>query len=151
MPTKSNPASVGGSCHCGAIKFTVAFPTRFFAHCYCADCRRAHGAPVVSWIGVPEQQLTYEQGEDALVRYESSAAAWRHFCRHCGTTLLFGGERWPGEVHIAAANLDGPVDREPAAHVYYDRRLPWFSAGDELPRLGGDNGVQPLDSVEDAG
>lgn len=140
--------SVSGSCHCGAVKFTVAFPSKFVAHCHCADCRRAHGAPVVSWLGVMESQLSYDQGEDALVRYDSSDAAWRHFCRHCGTTLLFGGERWPGEVHIAAANLDGPLDREPQAHVYYDRRLSWFEIPDALPKLGGEHGVTPLTSAE---
>jgi hypothetical protein len=136
--------SVAGSCHCGAVKFTLRFPTKFFAHCHCDDCRRAHGAPVVSWVGIPEDQFVIEQGTDDLVRYDSSAAAWRQFCRHCGTTLTFAGDRWPGEIHIAAANLEGPVDREPQAHVYFDRSPDWFEVGDELPRLGGESGVQPL-------
>jgi hypothetical protein len=134
---------VHGACHCGAVRFFVEFPTRFFAHCHCEDCRRAHGAAFVSWVGVPLAQFSIDAGADDLARYDSSSDAWRQFCRRCGTTLTFAGERWPGEVHVVAANLDGPLDRAPAAHVYADRAVDWVTLGDTLPRLGGPDGTSP--------
>ena len=85
-----------------------------------------------------------EKGEDELVRYDSSARAWRRFCRRCGSTLTFEGERWPGEVHVVVANLDGPLDRAPQAHSYFDCAVEWVRPADDLPRLGGETGNQPL-------
>lgn len=135
---------VAGRCHCGAVRFRVRFPTKFFVHCHCEDCRRAHGAAFVTWVGVPDAQFILEQGTAALVRYRSSETAWRQFCRECGTTLTFGGDRWPGEIHIAAGTLEGALDREPQAHVYFDRAVDWIEVSDALPRLGGSSGTTPL-------
>lgn len=135
---------VSGGCHCGAVRFRIRFPTKFFAHCHCADCRRAHGAAFVSWVGVPAAQFRVDQGTEQLVRYDSSSAAWRQFCGRCGTTLTFAGDRWEGEVHVVAANLNGPVDREPQAHTYFDRAVDWVQPADDLPRLGGATGIKPL-------
>jgi hypothetical protein len=135
---------VTGGCHCGAVRFRIRFPTRFFAHCHCHDCRRAHGAAFVSWVGVPLDHWSVEAGEEDLVRYDSSPAAWRQFCRKCGSTLTFAGDRWPGEIHVVAANLDGPLDRDPQVHVYFDRRVSWVAPADDLPRRGGVSGGEPL-------
>jgi len=98
----------------------------------------------VTFVGVPASQFTVEQGAEDLVRYDSSAAAWRKFCRRCGSTLTFEGKRWPDEVHVVLANVDGPVDRAPQAHSYWDDRVDWVELGDQLPRLGGPQGNQPI-------
>ena len=39
---------------------------------------------------------------------------------------------------MVVANLEGALDRAPAAHVYFEKRVPWVELGDHLPRLGGD-------------
>ena len=44
------------------------------------------------------------------------------------------------------ANLHGPIDREPEAHVFCDNRVPWLTIDDSIPRLGGETGVEPLES-----
>jgi hypothetical protein len=136
--------SVTGACLCGAVRFRIRFPTKWCAHCHCTMCRRAHGAAFVTFVGVPRDQLEFERGEDELVRYDSSATAWRRFCRRCGSTLTFEGERWADEVHIVVANLEGPLDRAPQAHCYFDSAVEWVRPADELPRLGGPTGNQPL-------
>ena len=45
---------------------------------------------------------------------------------------------------MALANVDGDIDRPPQLHVYYDDRAPWVCIGDDLPRLGGETGLEPL-------
>jgi hypothetical protein len=40
--------------------------------------------------------------------------------------------------------MDGPIDREPAAHVFFDSCVPWIVLGDGLPRRGGASGVEPV-------
>lgn len=117
--------AVQGGCLCGSVRFTIEFPTLWAAHCHCSMCRRAHGAAFVTWVGVPAEQFRLDAGGDVLVRFGSSAAAQRSFCSRCGSTLFFESNRWPGEVHVALANVDGPIDREPAAHVYWSARVHW--------------------------
>lgn len=58
--------------------------------------------------------------------------------------MFFEGERWQGEIHIALASMDGPIDRSPEAHVFFDRHVEWIVLGDDLKRVGGPSGVEPL-------
>jgi len=88
-------------------------------------CRRAHGAAFVTWIGVAAERFELVQGADRLQRYRSSAEATRSFCGACGSTLLFESSRWPGEVHVALANVEGPVDRTPETDVYWADHVEW--------------------------
>lgn len=118
---------VEGSCLCGAARFEIDFPTRFFTHCHCQSCRRAFGAPVVSWVGVPSEQFRWTGAEDVVGTFASSEGTRRTFCSRCGTSLTFESVRWAGETHVAAAVLDGPVDREPKGHAFYEEHVPWLT------------------------
>lgn len=136
-----NP-EVEGACLCGVVRFAVSLPSRFCAHCHCPDCRRAHGAAFVTWAGFKKEQMRILTGEDFLTRHLTSTGATRSFCRQCGSTLFYEGPRWPGEVHVALAMLEGPIDREPSAHVYVDDRAPWWPITDALPQYGGESGME---------
>ena len=133
---------VNGSCLCGTVRFRVTPPSRFCSHCHCQNCRRAHGAAFVTWVGVPEAQLELVAGESELRRYRTDTGATRSFCGVCGSPLFYAGPRWPGEVHVALASLEGEIDRAPGAHVYVDHGAPWFTITDTLPRYGGKTGVE---------
>jgi hypothetical protein len=138
------PELLRGSCLCGGVRFEIQPPTRFCAHCHCSLCRRAHGAPLVTWAGVPLAQFRLSAGKELLASYASSAEAKRSFCSRCGSSLLFESSRWPDEVHVAVANIDGALDRPVSAHVFWDDRSEWFALDAPLPRLGGQSGVEPL-------
>ena len=72
-----------GSCHCGAVKFTVALPDGLIdpRRCNCSMCRR-RGAVVAS---VPLKGLRVEEGEDFLSMYQFNTRTAKHyFCSHCG-------------------------------------------------------------------
>ncbi len=115
-----------GRCHCGAVRFTADFPSRFVAHCHCESCRRAHGAAFVTWAGFPSAQVRVTQGEDELATHESSPRTYRRFCRRCGTKLFFEGAKWPGETHVVLAAFDDPLDRAPSVHAFYAERAGWL-------------------------
>lgn len=136
-----------GSCYCGRVTFEADPPSRFVAHCHCSNCRRAHGAGVVTWAGFPEAQL-HVRGEEELGSYATETGATRSFCRICGSPLFFRAPRWPGEVHVAVAALLDPPDRAPQAHAYADRAPDWCPIEDGLPRLGGPDGTEPLGRPE---
>jgi hypothetical protein len=105
---------------------------------------------MVTWAGIATERFAIIAGADQLVRHQSSPGAVRSFCRRCGSSLLFESERWPGEVHVAVANLDvADIQAELgvplAAHVFYSNHAAWFTATDALPRRGGASGVEPVD------
>ena len=127
---------IEGACFCRAVSFTAPTPSLWVAHCHCSMCRRAHGAPVVTWVGLRADAVAIDDGAGSLRWHESSDGAERGFCSRCGSALFFRSERWPGELHIALANLDGEADRAPMAHVYWDTHVPWahVDPADGLPR-----------------
>lgn len=122
-----------GSCLCGEVRFSYTGPSLWCAHCHCSMCQRAHGAPLVTWVGVPENALKME-GDDHLRWYESSRDAQRGFCTNCGSSLFFRSSRWPGEIHVVRPNIDGEIDREPSAHVFWESHAAWFGFEDNLVR-----------------
>jgi hypothetical protein len=48
--------------------------------------------------------------------------------------MLFASTRWPGEMHVARALIADALDREPAAHVFYESHVPWLDVADALPK-----------------
>ncbi len=124
-----------GDCQCGDVRFSATPPTLFCAHCHCDFCRRAHGAAVVTWFGVPDAQFRFLAGEDLVTWYASSKQGRRGFCARCGSTLFYTSSLSPGEVHIALANMRGSIDRPPDLHVFFDAHVDWLEFNDDLPRL----------------
>jgi hypothetical protein len=137
-------ATMSGACLCGAVRFEVEPPSRSVCHCHCNNCRRAHGAGVVTWAVFPERALRLTRGEQTLRRYLTETGATRSFCGTCGSPLFYASPRWPGEVDVAVACLDGPPDQLPSGHTYADRAPAWCPIQDALPRYGGESGSQPL-------
>jgi hypothetical protein len=123
-----------GACLCGAVRFHAVLPSRWVAHCHCTYCRRAHGAPFVTWAGFASEQLAFEADSIPPSWYESSPGARRGFCPRCGTPLIFESRRWPGETHLARALFTDPLDREPSAHVFFESHVPWLEVNDDLPK-----------------
>jgi len=133
---------VTGSCFCGAVQFEIQMPTLFCGHCHCSMCRRPHGAAFVTWTAVPPERFRITVGEGDLVRFKSSAQGTRSFCGICGSQLFCQTE--PAVVDVALASLHGPIDRVPEVHWYYDSRATWTVVNDDLPKLGGESGTEPL-------
>jgi hypothetical protein len=107
-------------------------------------CRRNHGAGFVTWFAVPPARLVLESGADDLVRYASSAHGSRSFCRRCGSSLFCESTDFPDRVDIALGAMRDPIDRGPQRHIYFDSRVSWITVGDDLPRLGGKTGFEPV-------
>jgi hypothetical protein len=126
-----------GRCLCGDVALSLAMPSQWVAHCHCSLCRRAHGAAFVTWVGMRAGDVAIEDPHARLQWYASSPGAGRGFCGRCGSTLLFRSSRWPGELHVTRANIEGNVDRAPQAHAYWDTHVAWVALdpGDGLKRM----------------
>ncbi|MEZ5463179.1 GFA family protein [Dokdonella sp.] len=126
-------SSSSGSCLCGKVSFSAAFPSLWAAHCHCTRCQRAHGAAFVTWVGFPSAQVEIA-GVSDLRWFVASEGGSRGFCAVCGSPMFFKSDRWPGELHVARASFRDPVDREPQAHVFFETRVPWNLVADSLPK-----------------
>jgi hypothetical protein len=128
--------NASGHCFCGAVGFSLEWPSKWVAHCHCTMCQRAHGAAYVTWVGMAEDRVHIEDPQHQLRWFASSPGAERGFCVRCGSSLFFRSSRWAGELHVARANLDGDTDKPPVVHAFWDTHVDWASidADDGLMR-----------------
>ncbi|MDO7836128.1 GFA family protein [Sphingobium sp. HBC34] len=90
-----------GSCHCGAVTFTVAAdtPTQGMV-CNCSHCSRK--GFVLTFV--PADQFSLDSGADQLTDYLFYKHAITHqFCKTCGTQAFAIGQSPQGEMR--AVNL----------------------------------------------
>ena len=135
MTDSARRDSVNGACLCGAIQFEIATPVEFCAHCHCHMCQRAHGAGVVTWIGVKRERFKLLTG--SLARYRSSDHGTRSFCPTCGSSLFCESTKHPDVIDVVLANVRGSVGVDPKMHVHHASKAPWIELADDLPRIDG--------------
>ena len=128
-------SKVEGGCLCGAVRFSLALPSKWCAHCHCNMCRKAHGAGYVTWVGFASDHFELLAGDHHLTWFESSPGARRGFCRTCGSTMLFESKRWAGETHVALGCIDGKIDRKPQANVFHSTQVNWMPIDEALKAL----------------
>jgi hypothetical protein len=126
------------------VRFAVTLPTLISAHCHCTMCRRSHGAGYVTWFTLRKEQCRVTAGEEELTRHASSDHGTRSFCRRCGSSLFFETTERPDQIDIVLANMHAEIDRAPQLHIHFDDRAKWVEVTDDLPRLGGPTGMEPL-------
>ena len=122
-----------GSCLCGAIAFTLQFPSKWVVHCHCSRCQRAHGSAFVTWVGADTQQVQIDDADKLLTWYQEPSGSSRGFCQRCGSPMFFRSLREPGETHMAMALFTQALDRQPGSHVHYETHVDWVSVAETLP------------------
>ena len=107
-----------GSCHCGAVAYTVSADLGRTISCNCSICRRT--GMVLTFV--PAGQFNLEKGSDALADYQFGKKNVHHlFCRTCGVRS-FGRGTAPDGSEMVAINvrcLDG-VDPDALTPRKYD-------------------------------
>ncbi len=147
-----------GSCHCGAVRFTVESDTPYpFMHCYCSICRKTAGAggsavnlgaaAETLHIEGAEHVKTYRPWLDAPERTQRGEGL-RHFCGECGSPLWVSDERWPELVHPHASAIDTPLPTPPERnHILLEFKPDWV----EVPATRHDRSFRhyPDESLRD--
>jgi len=111
---------IEGSCHCGAVSYTVtAHEPVPFMRCYCSICRKTAGSGGYA-INLGADRRTLEvHGRHHLAVYRAKmpdgtrSKGERNFCKHCGTALWLFDPRWPDLVHPHAGAVDTPLPVPP--------------------------------------
>jgi GNAT superfamily N-acetyltransferase len=131
-PVHPLPEAVSGGCLCGAVRYRVAAAPLEVVHCHCSLCRRATGAPFVTWATFAATAFSLTAG--APVERRSTPGAVRTHCAACGTALTFREDARPGSVDVTVGSLDDPEALPPTGHIWVSRRLSWLDLDDVLPR-----------------
>ncbi len=145
------PVHLEGSCHCGAIGFSLASQTPVpYQRCYCSICRKQQGGGGFA-INLGGLATTLEiEGAKNLGVYR--AAIWNdahdhceistgecNFCTQCGAALWLYDPEWPDLVHPFASAKDSPLQLPPSSvHLMLRYKAAWVT-----PQIG------PQDSLFD--
>src|SRR3978361_2251371 len=84
MNTKGR-ITIEGGCFCGAVRFRGELDLRCVCHCHCEDCRRACGAPFVTWACFERNHFHITGSPKPHHKNERA----RYFCQDCGTQLFW--------------------------------------------------------------
>ena len=119
-----------GGCLCGAVRYRVEGTPSSISICHCRSCRRASGAPAVSWFMVVRSQFNLMSGVISI--YPSSPPVQRGFCRKCGTQLTYAHESSPDNIELTTASLDEPGNLQPTKEIWLSDKLPWAAVSPNL-------------------
>jgi hypothetical protein len=123
-----------GSCHCGAVRFTLASPHPCpFNLCYCSICRKTQGGGGYA-INLSGDAASLEvEGEEHIAVYRAildggpeTSPAERRFCARCGSGLWLWDPRWPELVHPFASAIDTDLPAAPErTHLMLGSKASW--------------------------
>ena len=132
-----------GSCHCGAVKFSVEANAPVpYMRCYCSICRKtAGGSGYAINLGAKADTLKVE-GDEHITTFHAKkdgkdSAMERKFCSLCGTALWGWSPNWPDLLHPFASAIDTDLPQAPNhTHIMLGSRASWVpvetTPGDEL-------------------
>ncbi len=127
-----------GSCHCGAVHFSVASSTPYpYQRCYCSICRKTHGgggyainiggdARTLKVKGRANVSIYHAKIKSAANKRAHTSTGERHFCKRCGSALWLFSPEWPQFVHPFASAIDTALPAPPQhTHLMLRFKAPW--------------------------
>jgi hypothetical protein len=119
-----------GGCLCGAIRFRLTGDPIDGNICYCTQCRRQTGSPMVAFVTYPADRFELLSGTPASFR--ASTFATRQFCSGCGTPLSWRRDGRE-DMDVFLGSLDHPeMMPKPPKQLWTQHRLPWVPAMPEI-------------------
>jgi hypothetical protein len=124
-----------GSCHCGAVRFSLDSETPYpYLHCYCSICRKTAGGGGCA-INIMGKAGTFRKRGRTQVYRAMRGGGERHFCPRCGSALWVWDKRWPEWIYPFASAIDtrlpSPKERQ---LIFLGARASWA----EVPKRKGD-------------
>ncbi|SON57922.1 hypothetical protein HDIA_4381 [Hartmannibacter diazotrophicus] len=126
-----------GSCHCGAVRFSVESHTPYpYQRCYCSICRKTGGGGgyAINIMGVAETLKVEDENALGVLHAKIYAddgscevsSGQRHFCTKCGSSLWLYDDSWPDLVHPMASAIDTDLPAAPeSVHLMLKYKASW--------------------------
>ena len=116
---------IEGGCFCRKVRYAFEQGDYLVVNCHCTMCRKTSAAPFVTWVIMPKNNFNFTSDEPAVL--ESSNKGKRHFCRNCGTPLVFESSERAEQMDITTCSLDDPEAWPPTEDAYTETRLDWLA------------------------
>ena len=126
-----------GSCHCGAVHFTLTSETPYpYQRCYCSICRKTQGGGGYA-VNIGGQTKSMQvTGREHISIYHAiledeagkshTSTAERHFCKLCGSALWLFSPEWPELIHPFASAIDTALPTPPEqTHMMLAFKASW--------------------------
>ena len=127
-----------GSCHCGAVHFSLDSSTPYpYQRCYCSICRKTQGGGGYAInLGGDAKSLKVKGADDISIYHAKlkapgakrthASSGERHFCRRCGSALWLYDPQWPELIHPFASAIDTPLPVPPEhTHLMLEFKASW--------------------------
>ncbi|WP_432455555.1 MULTISPECIES: GFA family protein [unclassified Agarivorans] len=93
-----------GSCHCGAVTFSLKSSLVPAVRCNCSLCQRKG----IMMVTAEDDSFELLTGQDALTLYQwNSHVAKHYFCKHCGIYTFHRPRSAPELTRVNAGCLEG--------------------------------------------
>jgi hypothetical protein len=114
-----------GSCHCGAVRFSVTEDFSTVRVCHCTTCKKLSGGVGTTNGRARTDTVQITEGRDLISTYQPDEGSSKSFCSRCGSNLFGGG--WPDSefTSVRISALDSPFDRQPEAHIFVRSLAAW--------------------------
>ena len=113
---------IEGGCLCGGVRYRLGGQPTHICDCHCVDCRRASGAPFITWGIVRRSTIEVVSGDARKVPF---AGRIRVFAACCGTQLFFLDDEGSETADVSICSLDDPAPFAPEIAIWTEDRLPW--------------------------
>jgi hypothetical protein len=121
------PASLTGSCLCGAIRYSVGVPVADLRACHCTHCQKTSGAAGSVNAVIPSSAFKITQGTPK--RYDAAAESgrtlYRFFCADCGSPIYSQRATNPDLVVVRAGTFDNAEGMKIAANIWTRSARAW--------------------------
>ena len=126
----------GGSCQCGAIRYTLHSEPLFIYACHCRDCQKRTGSAFSMGLVVAAATLAVDGELTAWSRYSDEGNTnTRYSCADCGNIIYGIGESNPDLAKLQAGTLEDTTDVAPDVHMWTCRKQAWVTLPPEVPQF----------------
>jgi len=133
----SGRVKLKGSCHCGAVRFSVKSETPYpYLWCYCSICRKTAGGGgyAINIMGLADTLAVEGRRHLGVYRAKLSPRARtrssgkRYFCKRCASALWLWDRRWKDWIYPFASAIDTKLPRpKERQHIFLESKPSWVA------------------------
>jgi len=124
-----------GGCFCGRVRYEFEPNYLAYRYCFCSRCRKVRGSAHAANIFVPQEDLKWISGKDAIRRFDLEGARFgNNFCETCGSPVP--RQALEGKAYlIPAGTVDVDPGIAPEGAIFWDSRVNWLPPADGLEKF----------------
>ncbi|KAA1194350.1 GFA family protein [Pseudohalioglobus sediminis] len=124
-------------CSCGALQITTDGDPEITMACNCTNCQRRTGSAfgVVAYFERSKVLARRGEGRQFTHLSDSKRRLERTFCPHCGSTVHWQAELFPGMIGVAVGCFNEQDFPAPNIAAWHNSKLDWVEFPCDWMRL----------------